>query len=121
MITKEEQVEELDALILAHMTIQSGFHAGNNTIGDVDNAGKRIKEYVERALTLAEERGAERTRLRAVEEIEKDMAMIDDHITMLQERNEKGDNYRRYSMAGDYAMLKHTLDVFTPPHNDTTV
>ena len=35
--------KELDQLILAHIAIQSGFHAGNNTIGDVDEAGTRIK------------------------------------------------------------------------------
>ena len=48
-------MEELDQLILAHITIQSGFHAGNNTLGEFDEAGEKIKSHFHHQLQKARE------------------------------------------------------------------
>ena len=45
--------EELDELIFAHIAIQSGFHAGNNTLGDVDEVGNKIKDFFHQELQKA--------------------------------------------------------------------
>lgn len=57
-------IEELDQLILAHITIQSGFHAGNNTIDDVNAAGDKIKDWHHQQLQKAREE--ERERIEAI-------------------------------------------------------
>lgn len=63
MTTQEPQkgtMEELDQLILAHITIQSGFHAGNNTLGELDEAGEKIKAHFHHQLQKAREEERER-------------------------------------------------------------
>lgn len=60
MTTQEPQkgtMEELDQLILAHITIQSGFHAGNNTLGELDEAGEKIKAHFHHQLQKARQDG----------------------------------------------------------------
>lgn len=54
MTHNAREIEELDQLILAHIAVQSGFHAGNNTVGDVDKAGERIKDFFHQELQKAQ-------------------------------------------------------------------
>lgn len=65
----EEWESELDQLILAHIAIQSSFHAGHNSVGDVDEAGNNIKVFVHQELQKAREEEIEKIR-KEVEELE---------------------------------------------------
>ena len=38
-------MKTLDNLILAHIAIQSGYNAGNNSLGDLNKAGDAIKNF----------------------------------------------------------------------------
>lgn len=58
-------------------------------------------------VTRAEER------MKAIYEVEEDMEMIAKEIDRLRERDEEGDEYRRYAHTHDYAMLRHTLTTLT--------
>jgi hypothetical protein len=77
-----------------------------------------VEAVLPQMLALAEKRGVEAERERAIYEVEIDMEMIVKEIDRLRERDEEGDEYRRQTHTRDYAMLKHTLTTLTQPNHE---
>ena len=55
-------MKTLTNLIDVYTVVQSGFYAGNNSVGDVCEAGEAIKNFHAQAVKDAEKRGLEKAR-----------------------------------------------------------
>ena len=54
-----KKISTLENLILAHITVLSGYQAGNSTLGEVDEAGEAIVAFYKKAVDQARQRGAQ--------------------------------------------------------------
>jgi hypothetical protein len=91
----------------------------NDTMKAVRLAHKMVTELLQ---SQAEKYEREKREILdfVLNELEDDMELVAKEIDRLRERDEEGDDYRRYAHVFDYAMLKHTRNTIAQKYGVDT-